>query len=543
MSQGSQPIGHWQADHLDGTDWSVGSVEIVQALADWHHHRVLVERDGRAVALPAAAWRPGRSIAAGEPAVWAQLSPLPPERLGDAAFRQAYGLRFAVMAGAMAGGIASAELVVAMARAGGLGSYGAGGQGLASIATALDRIQAALGPDEAYAVNLIHSPGEPGHEMAVAELLLDRGVAIVEASAYLQLTPAVVRYRVSGLRAGPDGAPQAANRVIAKASRTEVASRWLQPPPAEILERLLAGGQITAAEGRLAKHLPMADDLTAESDSGGHTDNRPALCMLPTFLALRDRLQADLPQRTRIGLAGGIATPEAVAAAYSLGAAYVVTGSINQACVESGSCDRVRQLLAEAEQADVIMAPAADMFEMGVKLQVLKRGTMFAMRAQKLYELYRNHAAWQEVPAKEREQVQRQILRAPFERIWAECETFWAKREPRQLDRARAEPKHQMALVFRWYLGMASRWANTGVDDRSIDYQVWCGPAMGAFNEWTRGSHLADPATRRVGSVTRNLLAGAAWHLRQQQLRLQGVLAVGPAYRPLADDALARLLD
>ena len=27
------------------------------------------------------------------------------------------------------------------------------------------------------------------------------------------------------------------------------------------------------------------------------------------------------------------------------------------------------------------MAPAADMFEMGVKLQVLKRGTMFPMRA------------------------------------------------------------------------------------------------------------------------------------------------------------------
>jgi NAD(P)H-dependent flavin oxidoreductase YrpB (nitropropane dioxygenase family) len=49
----------------------------------------------------------------------------------------------------------------------------------------------------------------------------------------------------------------------------------------------------------------------------------------------------------------------------------------------------VREMLAQAEQADVIMAPAADMFEMGVKLQVLKRGTMFAMRAAKLYELYR----------------------------------------------------------------------------------------------------------------------------------------------------------
>ncbi len=72
-----------------------------------------------------------------------------------------------------------------------------------------------------------------------------------------------------------------------------------------------------------------------------------------------------------------------------MGAAYVVTGSVNQACVESGTSDAVRKMLAEAGQADVTMAPAADMFEMGVKVQVLKRGTMFAMRAAKLYELYR----------------------------------------------------------------------------------------------------------------------------------------------------------
>ena len=33
--------------------------------------------------------------------------------------------------------------------------------------------------------------------------------------------------------------------------------------------------------------------------------------------------------------AGGIATPAAVSAAFAMGAAYVVTGSINQSCVEA----------------------------------------------------------------------------------------------------------------------------------------------------------------------------------------------------------------
>ena len=105
----------------------------------------------------------------------------------------------------------------------------------------------------------------------------------------------------------------------------------------------------------------------------------------------------------RVGLGGGIGTPAAAAAAFAMGAAYIVTGSINQACVESGSSDRVRMMLAQTQQADVIMAPAADMFEMGVKLQVIKRGTMFPMRAGKLFELYRAYDSLEEIPAAERE--------------------------------------------------------------------------------------------------------------------------------------------
>ena len=39
--------------------------------------------------------------------------------------------------------------------------------------------------------------------------------------------------------------------------------------------------------------------------------------------------------------------------------------------VESGLSDDGKEMLAEADIADVTMAPAADMFELGVKVQVL----------------------------------------------------------------------------------------------------------------------------------------------------------------------------
>ena len=50
-----------------------------------------------------------------------------PESLGDPEFRAAHGVRYAYVAGEMANGIASVEVVEAMARAGMLGFFGSAG--------------------------------------------------------------------------------------------------------------------------------------------------------------------------------------------------------------------------------------------------------------------------------------------------------------------------------------------------------------------------------------------------------------------------------
>lgn len=227
-----------------------------------------------------------------------------------------------------------------------------------------------------------------------------------------------------------------------------------------------------------------------------------------------------------------------------MGAAYVVTGSINQCTLEAGTSDAVREMLARAQSTDVAMAAAADMFEMGVKVQVLKRGTMFAMRAQKLFDLYRAHPSWEAIPPAERVQVEKTLLRASFEEVWALTREFWARREPGQLARAETDPRHRMALVFRWYLGLSSRWANAGDAGRQLDYQVWCGPAMGAFNEWVRGSYLEHPQNRTAVGVARNLLYGACVATRRAGLRQQGVTLPDECFplAPLAADEAGRRL-
>ncbi len=473
---------------------------------------------------------------AGTGRVVASLPICRPEFLGDRSFCADHGVRFPYLSGAMANGIGSAEIAEAMARGGMLGIFGAAGLPIKAVEAAIDRLSRTLGGSGLpYGFNLIHSPGEPDLEAAVADLYLRRGVRLVEASAYLDLALPIVRYRVKGLRLDENGRVVAANRVMAKISRVEVASKFLAPPPARFLRELVASGEITAQQAEWAGRVPMADDVTAEADSGGHTDNQAAVVLLPTMIALRDRLQSQYgyDQPPRIGAAGGISTPWAAAAAFAMGAAYVVVGSVNQGCVESGTSDTVRKMLAQAQQADIAMAPAADMFEMGVRVQVLKRGTMFAMRAAKLFELYRTHDSLNAIPAADRAALEKTIFRTPLETVWDQTKTYFQVRDPAQNARAERDPKHKMALVFRWYLGQSSHWANAGEASRSVDYQVWCGPAMAAFNEWVKGSFLEPPENRKVVTVALNILYGAAVLGRARALAGQG-LTIPPGIPGLA---------
>ncbi len=459
------------------------------------------------------------------------LPPVYPEWLGDRAFLEAHRVRFPYVSGAMANGIATSDLVIAMARAGMMGFFGAAGLTPPRISEGLDRIEAALGGTGLpWGSNLIHAPNEPAVEKATVELYLKRKVRRVSAAAYMGLNPMVVRYAYSGVRQLPDGRIHRDNYLFAKISRPEVARRFLAPAPADLLDGLVAAGELTAEEARLARQLPVAEDITVESDSGGHTDNRPLGSLFPTIVSVRDEMVRThgYTRPIRIGAAGGMGSPSAVAAAFQMGAAYVLTGSVNQSAIESGLSPYGKQLLTKVGLADVVMAPAADMFELGVKVQVLQRGTMFGVRAQKLYETYTAYASMDAIPADERAKLEKQVFQAPMSEIWSRCESFFAERDPHELERANKDPKHKMALVFRWYLGLSSKWAIAGEDGRQLDYQIWCGPAMGAFNDWVKGSFLEPAESRTAVQIARNLLEGAAVVTRAQQLRSMGV-AVPPA--------------
>jgi trans-AT polyketide synthase, acyltransferase and oxidoreductase domains len=193
----------------------------------------------------------------------ATLPALYPEWLGDRSFLETHGVRFPYVTGAMANGIATPALVVAVARAGMLGFFGSAGLTPDRVERGVDEIERSLGGTGLpWGSNLIHSPNEPDLEDRVVEIYLRRDVRRVCASAYMDLTPSVVRFALSGLTTDVAGRVRRRRFVFAKVSRPEVARRFLSPAPPEIVQLLLSRGHVTPDEAALAARIPLAEDVT-----------------------------------------------------------------------------------------------------------------------------------------------------------------------------------------------------------------------------------------------------------------------------------------
>jgi trans-AT polyketide synthase, acyltransferase and oxidoreductase domains len=438
-----------------------------------------------------------------------------PEDLGSPSFRSRHRLRYAYLAGSMYKGIASKELVVRMGKAGLLGFLGTGGLALERIESDLLFIQHELRESGAYGLNLLANPMQPGLDEATVDLYLQLQVPRIEAAAFTQITPALVRYRAKGLTLNREGTIHIPNKILAKVSRPEVAEQFLSPPPDAVVRRLVESGKITTQEASLVQRLPMADEICVEADSAGHTDRGVLHTLLPVMLRLRNQVvkSYNYPIHIYVGAAGGIGTPEAIAAAFVLGADFVLTGSINQCTVEAGTSETTKDLLQEAGVQDTDIVPAGDMFEFGAKVQVFKKGLLFPSRAKKLYDLYRQYESLEQIDPPTRAQLETRYFKRSFAEIFAETKEHYQRVLPQVIERAERDPKQKMALVFRWYFIHTNRLALRGDPAEKVDYQIHCGPAMGAFNQWVKGTDLEDWRNRHVDEIGVRLMRGAAQFL------------------------------
>lgn len=447
-----------------------------------------------------------------------------PQRLGNAGFRHRYGLSLAYLAGSMHLGVSGSAMVIRLGQAGLMGFLGTAGLPLLTVEHELKVIQSHLRNGESYGVNLLTSWENPQREAELVQLLLRMGVSVVEAAGYLSMTAPVVQFRFKGARVDGSGRVVGLRQVIAKVSRPEVSQAFLSPPPERILKKLLTEGKLTEAEVALARGLPVCSDLVASADSGGHTDLGSPYTLLPTLIRQRDELarQYGYEQPLYVGAAGGIGTPEAALAAFMLGADFVMTGSINQCTPEAATSQVVKDLLQSVQVQDTDYAPAGDLFELGAKVQVLKKGVFFPARANKLFELYSHYESWEAIDAKTRETLEQRYFRRPVSEVWREVKEKLSVEKPELLAVAEREPRQKLALLCRWYCEHSLTLAMSGSPEQKVDYQIYCGPAMGAFNQCVKGTLLEDWRARHVDTIAEFLMKSTAELLQARMSHWQG---------------------
>lgn len=439
-------------------------------------------------------------------------------RLGSKEFREDYGVKYTYVAGAMYRGIASKELIVCMARVGMLGFFGTGGLSLQEVEYNIKSIQAELKNGESYGFNLLHHLSNPSFEMRTVELFLRYKVQKVEAAAFMQITPSLVYYHLNGLRKDREGDVICDNKIMAKVSRPEVAEMFMRPAPQNLVNKLLEDGKITAEQAMLSRLVPMSYDICVEADSGGHTDGGVAMALLPSIQQLKTIIEREYkyPKSVRVGLAGGIGTPQAAACAYLMRADFILTGSINQCTVEAGTSDAVKDLLQGINVQDTDYAPAGDMFEIGAKVQVLKKGVLFPARANKLYSLYNQYSSIDDLPGKTIEQLENSYFKKPISTIWEETRAYFInKGQLAEFAKAEQNPKQKMALIFRWYFRYSNKLAFAGDINDKVNFQVHTGPALGAFNQWVKGTELESWRKRHVDKIGIMIMNEAAQLLEQ----------------------------
>ncbi|MCR8982043.1 ACP S-malonyltransferase [Brevibacillus laterosporus] len=420
--------------------------------------------------------------------------------VGCKQFMQDYQLQYPYLAGGMYKGIASKELVVKLGKAGMMGFLGTGDLHLSQIEKSIQYIQRELHAGQAYGMNLLHTPDKQEREDQLVDLYIQYGIKAVEVSAYMSITSALIKYRAHGVKKLPDGTVSSTNRIIGKVSRPEMAEQFLRPAPEYLVEKMVRENKITRDQAHMLSTIPMADDLCIVADSGGPTDGVASYVLLPAMILLRDEMMRKYkyPKKVRIGAAGGIGTPEAAAAAFMLGADFILTGSINQCTVEAGTSDTVKDLLQQVQIQDTAYAPAGDRFEIGAKVQVLKRGVFFPARANKLFELYSQYNSLEEINEKDKKLIQVKYFNRSFEEVYEKCKQNASQVE---IDKAEKNQKYKMALIFKWYLAHSINVAIDGIPEQQVDYQIYCGPALGAFNRWVRGTSLESWKNRHVDEI------------------------------------------
>jgi trans-AT polyketide synthase/acyltransferase/oxidoreductase domain-containing protein len=327
-------------------------------------------------------------------------------------------------------------------------------------------------------------------------------------------TKALLSFRFAGIGDGIE------RKILVRISHEHAATQFLQPVSAEILDNLVIQGILSESDKELAKTKSVATDLMVETESF----SSPGKNFSHLFFALRSlrvRFLQPGEDLAGLGLCGGIATPESLSSALAVGADFVITTDINRLSIEAEQAEKVREYLLAARPDDFTMVSMPEYFGTAARVPIFKFGSVFAIRATRMDQIYRRVSESGYLSSDDREfllkQWPDQKLKDELSRIATNGDEILP--ETNQSSKL----KEIISASFLRFLQDSLELLKAVVPGREKEYQIRCSADTGVFNEWRKGGNLGQAANITVTQIAHALLSGAALSRRILQLKEKGI--------------------
>lgn len=420
--------------------------------------------------------------------------------IGSEEFKKDYDVDFAYAVGGMCKGISSVAMIKKLSDSrilGFLGSY------KLKLDEAKELIDQALSCMEHHriGVNVTYDALNLENHIEVMDYIIKKDIRNLEVSEYRMIDLSIVKYRLKSLSIDKDSKFVVPHKILAKVSSREMAEKFCSPAPEELVQILYQNNEITEFEAKYAKYLPMCDDLCIEY----YTQGQSALGYIQTMKEMSRSLyeKYKLFQCPRVGFAGGIGNPQTVAVSFLLGADFVVTGSMNQCSVEASTSDIVKDNLQSLDDTDFTYAVVSDLFEFEEKKSIVKKGSLYHIRASRLYEVYNRYDSIEEIPTDLKKLIEEKYFQRSFETIYSD---IYENLTIENKKLSKEQPKYKMALIIRYFLDKCFQDALDGRMEGKINYQIISSNAIVQFNNWVKNTELYDWKSRHIDVISKKIM-------------------------------------
>jgi len=168
-------------------------------------------------------------------------------------------------------------------------------------------------------------------------------------------------------------------KLFVRVTVPDAALVFASPPSQAMLEILLARGLLSEQEAKNASNIPVATHILIDAT----VESRDIFSVFPW---IRTKVNAS-GSEVKLGICGGMGSPEAVLSAKALGADFVMSDSIHLLFEGAGLASYAREALMKSRIADFQKSVHPDWLRMGAKTEVLRFGNLYSKRAAFLYSL------------------------------------------------------------------------------------------------------------------------------------------------------------